>query len=110
MALATEVAVSHDDEVIDGEFVDAHPARPTAVKCRCPACPTMLAPDARYCDHCRAVCIPLLRKSHAAKPALAQGAADARAIVEGTKAAARTVEGIADVIGAFTGRPRRRRR
>jgi hypothetical protein len=103
------------EDPIEAEFIDAHPAAPTTVKCRCPACPTMLDPSARYCDHCRAVCIPLLRKSHAVAPALRQGQADGRALVEGAKAAARTAKSVADVVGTvgdlFSGRaPRRRRR
>lgn len=97
----------HDDKPIDVEFVGE--AGPAAVKCRCPACPTMLDPAARYCDHCRTVCIALLKRSHAMKPVVAQASGDARAIVDGVKSAARVANGIADIAAVFTGKSPRRR-
>lgn len=96
-------------EPIDGEFIEVRAVAPSAVKCRCPACPVMLDPNGRYCPLCLSTCVPALRNIHSAHPAIRQGQTDARAIADGVKSAARVVDGVMGIVGAVTGKPRRRR-
>ena len=103
------------DKPIDAEFVvDATPVQDLGHKCQCPHdCSQWISQSKRYCDECTRICVSAAiraHRAHVAGKSIERAKVSGAHVVDGIKAAGRTLDTAMDLYSTITGKGRRRRR